>query len=235
MISVVIPCFNEKENIERFPQTLFPALRELKEDLEIIAVDDGSSDGSGDVLKKFEDLKELKLLSHHQNRGMGAALKSGFSEAAGDWILVLDADLTFSPKDVRLLIENQRQNSSDLVSGAPRLILDGLSQVPFLRRFLSRSANFLYQLALGIPFSSFTSIFRLYRSSLLKRLEIQSDGFEINAEILAFFWAQGFKVSEAPVSLSGRESGRSKLNLWREAVAHLRLIFRLMKLVRMNQ
>ena len=233
MISVVIPCFNEKENIERFPQTLFPALKEL-EDFEIIAVDDGSHDGSKDVLKGFQGAQKIKLITHSQNQGMGAALKSGFAAASGDWILVLDADLTFSPKDIVLLIAKQRTESSDLVSGSPWLGLRNPSQVPLLRRFLSRSVNLLYRSTSRIPFSSFTSVFRLYRSSRLRGLKIQSDGFEINAELAALFWAHGFKLSEVPVLLSSRKSGRSKLNYRREILAHLRLIFRLTKLVRMN-
>ena len=234
MISVVIPCFNEKENIERFPCELFPALKKLNQDYEIIAVDDGSTDGSGAVLKLFEDSRELKRIIHPQNRGMGAALKSAFSAACGDWICVLDADLTFSPEDIVLLIEKQREDFSDLVSGAPWLNLKNPSRVSLFRQFLSRSVNFLYRLTLRISFSSFTSVFRLYRSSFLRDLKIQSDGFEINAELAVLFLTHGLKTSEVPVTLSSRRSGHSKLNLWREIRSHLHLIFRLMKLVRMN-
>jgi dolichol-phosphate mannosyltransferase len=234
VISIVIPCFNERENIARFPESLFPILKSLGEEFELIVVDDGSNDGSQEILRRFEKSQGIKLITHRENRGFGKALKSGFAASAGEWILVLDADLTFSPRQIPRLIENQRRNLSDMVSGSP-WIGDGLSsRVLFFRRALSRLANLSYRLAWGIPFSSFTSIFRLYRSSCLKSLAVQSEGFEINAEIAALFWIYGFKVSEIPAALENRQYGKSKLNLYRELRAHLLLIFRLMKLVRMN-
>ena len=234
MISIVIPCFNERENIERFPESLFPILKSLGEDFEVVIVDDGSGDGSQEILKRFENSQEVKLVICRENRGLGEALKNGFAQSAGEWILVLDADLTFSPGQIPLLIENQRRYLSDMVSGSPWMGHETASQVLFWRRALSRLANFSYRLALGIPLSSFTSIFRLYRSSCLKSLAIQSGGFEINAEIAALFWIRRFKISETPARLTKREYGKSKLNLSKELLSHLRLILRLIKLVRMN-
>ncbi len=234
MISIIIPCFNERENIERFPESLFPILKSLGEEFELIVIDDGSDDGSQEILKRFESSREIKLVIHRENRGLGEALKSGFAQSAGEWILVLDADLTFSPRQILQLIENQRWNLSDMVSGSPWLDSQAGSDVLFWRRALSRLANLFYRVAWGIPLSSFTSIFRLYRSSCLKSLSIQSGGFEVNAEIAALFWIHGFKISETPAKLTNRQCGKSKLDLPREILSHLRLILRWIKLVRMN-
>jgi XapX domain-containing protein len=235
MLSIIIPCCNERSNVERFALDLFPALEALQIPFEVIVIDDGSSDGTKMALEYLQGSRKLRLLIHPNNRGLGAALKSGFSAAHGEWIVTLDADLTFSPKDIALLLICQKETGADLVSGSPLLCPRNLSQVSWKRHIPSRMINAFYRVSLGIPFSSFTPLFRLYRASALKSVELRSEGFEINAEIAAVFWIKKLKLAEIPSRLSMRTLGQSKLNPARELIRHVYLILRLAKLVRMDE
>lgn len=230
MLSIIIPCFNERLNIESFSSDLFPILELLKSPFEVIAVDDGSQDGSREALEALQKGKKLRLVIHGINQGLGAALQSGFLAAQGDWLVTLDADLSFSPKDIDHLLRRQKETNADMVSGSPFIGLHGLKGVSWKRQIPSRILNSFYQVFLGAPFSSFTPIFRLYRASALKSLDLKSAGFEINAEIAAAFLIKKFKIAEEPVSLSLRRFGKSKLKPMRELMRHAYLIWQLVKM-----
>lgn len=219
MISVVVPCCNEAGSVRRFQTELFPFLPEPRE---IIAVDDGSTDGTAAELAKLP----VKVVRHEANRGLGAALRSGFAAATGDWVVTLDADLTFHPRHIADLTRRQQETDADLVSGSP-FEAKG-SDVPWARRLPSLMLNAFYRGLFTHALSSYTPIFRLYRRASLNQVKLSSEGFEINAEIAARFVQKRFKVAETPVPLTTRTEGVSKLDRWRELRRHARLILRLL-------
>ena len=229
-LSVVIPCRNETPSLGSFKRRLFPALDALGESHEILAVDDGSTDGTATALRELaQERSDFKVLSHEKNRGLGAALRTGFASATGDWIVTLDADLTFDPSQIAALIEAQRRTNADLVAGSPFLTPEGLSRASWSRRWPSALANALYRMACGCRLTAYTPIFRLYRASALRSMPLHGEGFEINAEIAALFLAHGKAVAEVPAILTVRESGRSKLSPLREFWRHGRLLQRLLR------
>ncbi len=228
MLSVIIPCFNERPNIERFGEELLPPLQALGLPYEVVAVDDGSSDGTSEALRELSERLPLRLIRHPENLGLGAALRTGFAKAQGDWIVTLDADLSFHPSQIQALLEKQRQAGADLVSGSPFLRPPGGSGVPWTRRLPSLLVNAFYRGFLDPRLTAYTPIFRLYRAASLKALPLKSTGFEINAEIAARFVLARHKTAEAPVVLGPRLAGRSKLRRVRELVRHCRLILRLL-------
>jgi glycosyltransferase involved in cell wall biosynthesis len=216
VLSVIVPCLDEAENVARFGTELLPA---LPPDSEIILVDDGSN-------PPLEKPSFARVLRHDRNRGLGAALRTGFSEAKGDWILTLDADLTFSPSLIPALLAKQKETGADLVSGSPWL--GGFSGVPLRRKAASLLLNAFYRGFLSPSLTAYTSIFRLYRASALKSLELSSEGFEINAEIAAAFVRAGLKTAEIPAELAARRRGVSKLEGRRELGRHAALVGRLL-------
>ncbi len=226
MLSVVIPCFNERGNVERFARELFPALSALGGPFEVIAVDDGSTDGTREALQRLGP--PVQVAAHRRNRGLGAALRTGFDLAQGDWIATLDADLTFAPSQLSDLIRVQREAGADLVSGSPFLAREGLAEVPWRRRLPSLMVNAFYRGLLRHDFTSYTPMLRLYRASRLKALDLRAEGFEINAEIVARFLQRGWDAAEIPAVLSERRASASKLIGWRELGRHARLIVRLL-------
>ncbi len=227
MLSVVIPCFNEKGSVARFAAELFRDLDALGAPYEVLAIDDGSADGTGEALAAL-GRPELKVLTHCRNRGLGAALRTGFDAAQGDFIVTMDADLTFHPNQIRLLLEAQKATGADLVSGSPFLEKNGLQGVPWSRRLPSFLLNAYYRGLFGRQLTAYTPIFRLYRAPFLKSLALRSEGFEINAEVAARFLLAGRKVAEIAVVLTARTEGVSKLSRWRELKRHFISIARLL-------
>jgi dolichol-phosphate mannosyltransferase len=229
-LSVILPCYNEAACVGLWERELFPALAGLAVPCEVIAVNDGSDDGTGAALRELAGKRPaFKTLAHGRNRGLGAALRTGFAAAAGDWIATLDADLTFHPSQIRALLDRQKASGADLVAGSPFLTKSGAAQVPWPRRLPSLMVNALYRSLCGPQLTAYTPIFRLYRAAALLGLMLKSEGFTINAEIAARFLAAGLAVAEAPVVLTRRREGNSKLNAFRELGHHSQLAWRLLR------
>ena len=227
-LSVVVPCFNEKDGLPRLEAELYPELEKLKVPFEVVLVDDGSKDGTAEGLRALALKRpDTVVLEHPQNLGLGAAVRTGIEGSTGDWIAVLDADLTFHPRQLGALLQAQERTGADCVSGSP--FMDGArTDVPARRLWPSRAINGFYRLALGAKLTSFTPIFRLYRAKPLKELPLSTSGFEINTEILAFFLRKGLKVVEVPVELTTREHGASKLRPLPELIRHFFLALKLL-------
>jgi len=209
-----------------YENVLLPALDRLEARCEVLAIDDGSTDGTGEALTALaQKERRLRVLFHPSNRGLGAALRTGLAEARGEWSVCLDADLTFSPELIGAMLAAQRESGADCVSGSP--FLGGMPGVPLGRRLPSMLLNAFYRGLLDRRLTSFTPMFRLYRTVDLKKLPLACTGFEISAEIIALLLRAGRTVREIPAPLTVRATGASKLRRWRELANHLRLIGRL--------
>ena len=228
MLSVIIPCCNEEGSVGRWDEELFPALDALGRGYEVVAVDDGSTDETRLVLEALANRRPISLQVHESNRGLGAALRTGFSAAQGEWIVVLDADLTFHPRHIAALFDKQAATGADLVAGSPYLEPSSLQAVPWSRRLPSLMMNAFYRGLFIHGFGSYTPMFRLYRASKLEEVTLKSDGFEISAEIAARVIQRGLKVAETSVPLTTRAAGASKLRRWRELTRHAALIWHLL-------
>ncbi len=228
MLSIILPCFNEARSVPRYPGELFGCLEALKISYEVLAVDDGSTDGTAGALAPLCGKHPLRVLAHESNRGLGAALRTGFAAAKGEWIVTLDADLTFNPAQIKSLLDRQKETDADLVAGSPFLTPKGTASVPWRRRLPSLLINAFYRGLFGMSLTSYTPIFRLYRTETLRKLPLKSEGFEINAEIAARLLLAKKRAAETPAALSLRTEGSSKLSSLRELGRHARLIARLL-------
>jgi len=223
-LSVVFPFFNEEGSLPRIETELVPVLHGLGVEYEIVAVDDGSTDGSKAlVLDLKERVQGLRLLEHPHNRGLGAALRTGFEAATGDAIVTFESDFTYPPVQIAKLIIRQMESGADCVAG---VAMHG-RKVPLLRRLGSDAVNRIYRLWAG-PYASWTPLFRLYRTEAVRSLELESEGFEINAEILVKLLRAGRKVIEVPVDLVDRKEGASKMRVLKELRRHASLTYRLL-------
>lgn len=192
-------------------------------------VDDGSLDDTaakaGTLLMTSKDVRVVTL---SPNRGMGGAIRAGIAEAGGEWIATLDADLTFPPAALKDMLAAGVAAKADLVSGSPYLRPGDMAGVSWVRALPSLMINALYRGLFGMRLTAYTPVLRLYRSSYIKKLEIASTGFEINAEIAARAMIDRRVVAEVPAPLHARTAGVSKLQRGRELKSHLRLIGRLL-------
>lgn len=224
-VSVIIPMFNEEENVLKTLQDVKKVLEPYHQ-FEIIAVDDGSSDDTLNLLKQSaSENPEVKVLKHPTNMGMGKALITGFQKATGDVIITLDADLSYDPNYIPLLVWKLNEENADIVIGSQYMEGGKTEDIPFIRLFVSKMANRIVGYSMNEKISTVTGILRAYRKEVLDSIELESRGTAINPEILSKAIALGFKIIEVPVTLKARELGESKVQFRSTTISHLLLTF----------
>ncbi|MBI4678123.1 MAG: glycosyltransferase family 2 protein [Elusimicrobia bacterium] len=231
MISVVVPLRNESAGIEALEASL-SKLRDALNDkrLELVFIDDGSTDGTADRIHKvFCPKWDYKLTRHETNLGVGAAFRTGFDRACGEIVCTIDADCTYPPEELSRLVAALEQTGADVATASPYHPEAGVTNAVPWRLFLSRGLSFIYRRVSPVRIHTYTSIFRAYRRPVIRRVSFQASDFICAAEILFLAAAQGRRILEVPMPLRVRQSGRSKLPVWKTILGHLRLIDRILR------
>jgi len=215
LLSVIVPAFNEAETIE----TVARRLRGIPLQLEIIAVDDASTDGTAAVLDRLAQGGLVdRVLRHPANRGKGAALRSGIAVATGDIIAVQDADLEYDPVDLPALITPIVKGRADAVYGSR--FQGGPHRVLFFWHMVGNSiVTFLSNMFTNLNLTDVETCYKLVRADLLKRLPLTSDRFGFEVEITARLAQSRARIWEMPVSYDGRTYAEGKKITWRDGVA----------------
>ena len=215
LLSVVMPVYNERDTIESMVARVLavPGIR-----LELIVVDDGSKDGTTEILRELEARYRFKLLLK-ENGGKGSALRRGFKEVTGDLVVIQDADTEYSPEEFPDLIELICQGRADVVYGS---------------RFLGRHRVFLFTHYLGNLFltlvtnvlyntmlTDMETCYKAMRVEVLRSFSLESDGFGIEPELTAKIFKRGYRVYEVPITYDGRGYDEGKKITWRDGVVAL--------------
>lgn len=215
LLSVVMPVYNERDTVEEIvTRVLAVPLR-----IELIVVDDGSTDGSGEILERLQARHGFTLIRQPRNQGKGAALRRGFQEIHGDLVVIQDADLEYSPEEFPHLIELICQGRADVVYGSRFL---GRHRV-FLfthyagNRFLTFVTNLLYNTML----TDMETCYKVMRVEVLRSFELKSNGFGIEPEITAKIFKRQFRVYEVPITYDGRGYEEGKKITWRDGLVAL--------------
>ena len=217
-LSVVVPVFNERN-------TLVEILRRMRAvelpdgiEREIIVIDDGSTDGTRDVLKQLGD-STVRVVMHEHNRGKGAAVRTGIKHATGDYVLVQDADLEYDPDDWPRLIAPVLRGRARVVYGS-RFTGERRNML-FLHwignRLLSLTTNVLYNTTL----SDMETCYKVVDRELLTSLDLHANHFDIEPEITAKILKRGVRIYEVPISYTGREIDEGKKITWRDGFSAL--------------
>lgn len=244
-LSIVIPCYNEATNVPGLKNDLWPVVQDLKStgrwpEVEVIFVDDGSKDNTIDLLtQEFGQESEVRLVRHPQNRGLGAALRTGFDASTGDVVLTTDSDATYAFTEIAPLLDRLTTNV-DIVTASPYHPDGGIDNVPRYRIFLSKGASALYRVLVNPRLHTYTSMFRAYRRPVLLAARHDHNGFLGVTEILVRAMLNGAKVAEHPCRLRVRRYGQSKAKVASITRSHLRfqrqvLFYRLSSLVGRGQ
>jgi glycosyltransferase involved in cell wall biosynthesis len=222
-LSIVIPMFNEAENVEDTIGRVEEALASFEGTYEIVTVNDGSSDNTLEILKKkaLRDEK-VRVISYSKNFGRGMALRTGFKESKGAIIVSIDADLSYDPRYIIDFVEVlKKEQEIDFIIASPYMPGGGVQNVPFFRLWISKIGNKILQFAISNRIYTSTGIFRAYRRKVLNSIELESDGKEIHLEIISKAIALGFRTKEIPAILKNRKKGKSKFKFRKTTISHL--------------
>jgi len=231
LVSIVVPFFNEEDGIPRLTEKLISLRRRLapKYDTEFVLVDDGSRDGSAEVARKsLNGIPNTVVVTHEHNRGLGAALRTGFASARGEILCPIDADCTYDPSEVERLLEALEQRSADIASGSPYHPRGGVENVTHWRLWLSQGASWIYRQICPGKLYTYTCMVRAQRRHVIDSVTFDADGFEAVAEMLLRALCQGYEVVEVPMILRSRLTGVSKMRTLRTIRKHMRLMLRVL-------
>ena len=215
-LSVIVPVFNERNTVAEIVRRMRSV--ELPIEREIVIVDDGSEDGTRDVLTQLGD-STVRVVKHAVNRGKGAAIRTGLEHATGDVVLVQDADLEYDPEDWPKLLAPVLKGRASVVYGS-RFTGERRNML-FLHwvgnRFLSLVTNALYNSTL----SDMETCYKLFERDVLNGIQLQAERFDFEPEFTAKILRRGTRIYEVPISYAGREPHEGKKITWRDGVTAL--------------
>ena len=217
-LSVVVPVYNEYENIPLLYDAVMDALGKMEKEWELILVNDGSKDDSWDALKEVaeKDKKHVKVIGLRRNFGQTAAIAAGVDHSEGDIIVLMDADLQNDPTDIPAMLAKIEEEDYDLVSGWRKDRQD-----PFLRSFLSKCANRIISKVTGVKLHDYGCTLKAYRREVITGFRLYG---EMHRFIPAFAYAYGANIVEMPVKHHPRVNGKSKYGFNRITKVMLDLI-----------
>jgi glycosyltransferase involved in cell wall biosynthesis len=215
LLSVVMPVFNEQATIEEIiRRVLAVGLR-----IELIVVDDASTDGTPQILARLQRELGFTLLNQPRNGGKGSALRRGFDAITGDIVVIQDADLEYSPEEFPQLIELICAGRADVVFGSRFL---GRHRVFMLTHFMgNRLLTFVANVLYNTMLSDMETCYKVMRTEVLRSMTLRSDGFGIEPEITAKVFKRGYRVYEVPITYDGRGYEEGKKITWRDGVVAL--------------
>ena len=205
LLSVVIPVYNEENTIAR----VISRVASLPMNTELVIVDDCSTDGTRDLLKTLEGLSSVKLVLKEENAGKGAALRTGFEHASGDFVVVQDADLEYDPRDIPRLIQPLIKGDADIVYGS-RFIGEEQQDESWIHRagnaVLTGASNFFS----GLKLTDMETCYKAFNRDVLEGLQIVQNRFGIEPELTAKLARRGYRFVEVPISYNSRGYSEGK-------------------------
>jgi glycosyltransferase involved in cell wall biosynthesis len=214
MISVVFPVYNEAKTVRE----LIARVQSVPLDKEIIIVDDGSSDGTREVLGEFKNREGITVLFHEKNQGKGAALRTAFQQVKGDIVIIQDADLEYDPQEYGKLIKPILDGKADAVYGSR--FLGGPHRVLLFWHYVGNKILTLFSNMLtNLNLTDMETCYKVFKASLLKQFIIESNRFGVEPEITTKLAKLKCRIYEVDISYSGRDYTEGKKINWKDGIA----------------
>ena len=210
-LTVLIPMYNEEENVVSTLQKVNDTLYSLNVDYEILVVNDGSKDRTLELLKEeARKNKRVRIISYEKNKNIGYALKVGFGRAKGEYVITIDSDLSYDSKYIIDLYKELVNTNYDIIQGSPYMKGGDALGIPRLRLLISKLSNMFFSYVIGANVHTVTGMLRGYKKEVLDSLYLESNGPQIMMEIFSKAVLLNYKIKEIPAILKGREKGKSK-------------------------
>lgn len=220
-LSVVIPVYNERDTILQ----LIAAVQGVELEKEIVVVDDGSIDGTREILANL-DAKGVRVLFHERNLGKGAALRTGFNAVDGDLVIIQDADLEYDPQDYHRLLRPIMEGKADVVYGS-RFVGGEQHRVLFFWHMVgNKLLTLLSNILTGLNLTDMETCYKVFRREVLQRINIEENRFGFEPEITAKVARLGVRIYEVGISYAGRTYHEGKKIGWKDGVSALRCILK---------
>lgn len=214
-LSVIIPVYNEKNTVKKIIRKVLDV--ELEMEKEIILIDDGSTDGTREILENLE-YPNVKVKFLEKNQGKGAALRAGFSLATGDFVIIQDADLEYDPREYPILLTPLLDGRADAVYGSR--FLGGPHRVLFFWHYIgNKMLTTLSNILSNLNLTDMETCYKVFRKETLDKLTLKSKRFGIEPEITIKLAKQKCRIYEVPISYSGRDYTEGKKIGWKDGVA----------------
>lgn len=204
-LSVIIPVYNEVESI----QVILKRVQDTQLVYEIIAVDDGSKDGTRDVLATLDGKNGVRVILHEQNKGKGAAVRTGMAAAVGDVLLIQDADLEYDPRDYAQLLEPINEGVADVVYGS-RFLGRAHRVTMFWHMVANRMLTFMTNILYNTILTDMETGYKVFRREVLNGMVLHANSFDFEPEFTAKILKRHFRIFEVPITFNPRDYNQGK-------------------------
>ncbi len=211
-LSVIIPVYNERDTV----LDILAKIEAVPVAKEIVIVDDGSTDGTRDILGGLPPRADLQVILHPHNQGKGSAVRTGVKAASGDAVIIQDADLEYDPMDYMVLLDTMEARNAPVVFGSR--FLSGKKVTSPIHRLVNYCLTLITNILFGSRLTDMETCYKLFRAPVIQNLPLVSDGFEIEAEITCKLLKARVPITEVAVSYRGRSYDQGKKITWVDGV-----------------